>query len=222
MHKIQKIILKRLLNDKKQRYSVLTRGYNYENNIVFHLKQLIGKGLISKESNYYLPTASGIKQVMKYNMSLLEDIGFKSFLFGFLCECEGKYLIKSHPQASKDFYNLPSGQPRFGESTEDALVRSFYNNTGVKIKSSSFNFLSLHIKTIKTSSGEVLFDDAFAIYKTTVNKEQKEKMKLHKQISWMTLDEIKKLNNKWSEINIIIEKNTSPYKTYTFTSDYIL
>jgi len=163
------------------------------------------------------------REIMKFDLSLLEDTGFKSFLFGFLCEYEDEYLIKSHPQAESDFFNLPSGQPRLGEPMNEALVRSFNDNVGIKVKPANFKFLSLHIKTIKTSKSETMFDDAFVIYKTTINKEQKNNMKLHKQVSWMSLDKIKKLNNRWPEINdLILSEDTNPYKAYEFTSDYIL
>jgi len=223
MHKTQKTLLKRLLGNKKQKYSSLVQGYTYENNIVFHLKQLTKNGSIVKDGSHYSLTADGIKEIMKFDLSLLEDTGFKSFLFGFLCEYEDEYLIKSHPQAESDFFNLPSGQPRLGEPMNEALVRSFNDNVGIKVKPANFKFLSLHIKTIKTSKSETMFDDAFVIYKTTINKEQKNNMKLHKQVSWMSLDKIKKLNNRWPEINdLILSEDTNPYKAYEFTSDYIL
>lgn len=223
MHKTQKILLRKLLAEGKQKYSVLTQGYSYEDNVVFHLKQLVNNKFITKKDSYYSLTRLGVNKITSYDLTLLEDTGFKSFLVGFLCDCRGKYLIKSHPQAEEDFFNFPSGQPRFGEHIDDALVRIFKFNTGIAISPENFRFLSIHLKTIKSKTGEVIFDDVFAIYGAKITKVQKEKMKLHEQIHWMSLEQIKNLKNCWPEIDIaVIKKDKRSYISYEFTSDYIL
>lgn len=223
MHDIQKIILKRLLVQNKQRYSTLTLGYDFEDNIVFHLKQLINKSLIKKEGDFYFITTEGVKEITGYDLPALEDTGFKTFFIGFLCTDGEQYLVKEHPTENNNCYNLPSGKPRFGETIEDALVRTFEVNTEIKLTPSDFQYYSLHLKTIKTSEGETLFDDAFAIYKVDINQEQKSQMKLHKQIKWMASEEIKSLKNIWPEIQIcIIDHDLAQYKDYEFVSDYIL
>lgn len=207
----------------KQRYSLLTIGYDFDDNIVFHLKQLISKGLIKKEGDKYLIAIDGVKAITDYDLPTIEDTGYKTFFAGFLCSFEDKFLIKEHPTETTNFYNLPSGKPRFGERIEDALVRTFESNTGITLNKKDFKFHSLHLKTIKTSQGEVLFDDAFTIYTVKINNTQKEKMKLHKQVSWKSIEEINKLPNRWPEINIaIIQRDISPYQVYEFTSNYIL
>lgn len=223
MHKTQKILLRRLLAEGKQKYSVLTRGYSYEENVVFHLKQLVNNKFITKKDGYYSLTRQGVNKITSYDLPLLEDTGFKSFLVGFSCDCRGEYLIKSHPQAEEDFFNFPSGQPRFGEHIDKALVRIFKFNTGITISPKNFKFLSIHLKTIRSKEGEVIFDDAFSIYEVEITKGQKEKMKLHEQIRWIPLQQIKNLKNCWPEIDIaIIKKDKRSYMSYEFTSDYIL
>lgn len=223
MHKLQKILLKRLLVENNQRYSSLTQGYNYDDNIVFHLKRLLKEGLVGKSDSVYSITTKGIKKITEFDTSLDENIRVKTFFIGFLCNFEREYLIKKHPHGNRNFYNLPSGKPMFGEKIEEALVRTFENNTDVKLIPKSFEFISLHLKTIKTSEGEVLFDDAFAIYKVNITRSQKESMRLDKQIEWISEEKIKKLSNCWPEIDIcILAKNFSPYLAYDFTSNYIL
>lgn len=223
MHKIQKILLKRLLLQNKQKYSTLTKGYDYEDNIVFHLKQLIKAGLINKTDNYYQITSEGIKIITNYDLPTIEDTRFKTFFIGFLCSFDDLYLIKEHPSENNNFYNLPSGKPRFGEPINEAIIRTFAANSGIKLEIEKFKFLTLHLKTIKTSNEETLFDDAFAIYQVNITKSEKLRMKLHDQISWKSEDKIKKLPNRWPEIEIIIlKKDYSPYLAYEFTSDYIL
>ena len=223
MHDIQKILLKRLLSQNSQKYSVLTRGYNYDDNIVFHLKQLLAKNFIKKEGNLYTITLQGIQTITTYDLTELEDKGFKTFFLGFLCKYEGKYLIKEHLQGTINFYNLPSGKPWFGEQIESALSHMFKGNTQFALDPKYFSFRSLHVKTVKTSSGEILFDDAFAIYDVAVNKTQYDHIKLKKGIHWMTVEKIKHLPNRWPEIDFCILKNdTLSYQSYTVTSNYIL
>lgn len=223
MHEIQKILLKRLLIQNKQKYSALTVGYDFDDNIVFHLKQLINKGLVKKDADKYLITVEGVKVITDYDLPTIEDTGYKTFFVGFLCNYGDEFLIKEHPTETANFYNLPSGKPRFGESINSALIRTFESNTDITLDGKDFEFQSLHLKTVKTSHGEVLFDDVFAIYRVDISQEQKEKMKLHKQISWKSVGEIQKLSNRWPEIDIcILKRDKTSYMTYSFISNYIL
>ncbi len=223
MHQVQKIILKRLLIKNKQSYSSLTSGYNFEDNIVFHLKQLVSKGFIKKENSDYSLTTEGTKEITNYDLNSLEDTGFKTFFTGFICKCGDEYLIKEHPNGKTVFYNLPSGKPNFGEKIEGALIRTFYENTKLELTSKDFKYISLHLKTVKTSNGEILFDDAFAIYEVNISESQKAKMKLAKNINWFSLDEVENLKNFWPEIDILLlQNNKQYYMAYEFISNYVL
>lgn len=224
MHKIQKILLKRLSIQNNQRYGTLTSGYDFEDNIVFHLKQLINNNLIEKTDGVYSITLKGVKEIAKFEPFWLEDKGAKTFFIGFLCtDSNGNYLVKSHPQAKVNFYNLPSGKPFFGENIEMALTRTFKMNTGLVLNHNDFKFLSLHLKTIQTSTGEVLFDDAFTIYKVEVDEKQKAKMKLLNSVEWVSQNDVKKFQHKWPEIDmLILGMDLSTYKSYIHISDYIL
>src|SRR3989344_7690269 len=151
MHEIQKILLKRLLIQNKLKYSALTVGDDFDDNVVFHLNQLINKGLVKKETDKYLITVEGIQVITDYDLPTIEDTGYKTFFVGFLCNCGNEFLIKEHPTETTNFYNLPSGKPRFGESIESALIRTFESNTGIILGENDFKFQSLHLKTVKTS-----------------------------------------------------------------------
>lgn len=223
MHELQKIILKRLLNQNGLKYGTLAQGYNYEDNIVFHIKKLISGGLVEKRQSKYFLTTEGAKKITNYDLPTLADTGFKTFFIGFLIKEGDNYLIKEHPNGNNNFYNLPSGKPKFGENINKALVRTFYENTGININAGDFKHISLHLKTVKTPVGETLFDDAFAIYEVEINAEKKNRMKLAKKIRWLSVREIKKLKDRWPEIDIlIIKKNRTNYLTYEFTSNYSL
>lgn len=229
MHQLQKILLKRLVVQNNQRYSYLTSGYDFEDNIVFHLNKLIENKLVEKNNGIYSITLNGIKEISRFEPVELEDRGVKTFFIGFLCKSQEKnrgeveYLIKSHPNAKANFYNLPSGKPYFGENIEDALQRTFLDNTGLKLDADRFKFLSLHLKTIKNEEEEIVFDDAFTIYEVEVTEEEKDNVTLADAVNWVRKDEIKRLENKWPEIDIcIIDNNRSPYLSYIHNSNYIL
>lgn len=223
MHDLQKILLKRLLGQSKQRYASLARGYDYDDNIVFHLRQLTAKELISKNGQEYAITAKGVKEITKYDLSGLADTGFKTFFVGFVCEYQGRFLIKEHPAGVVNFYNLPSGKPQFGEQIDEALSRILFERTGIKLGTEAFTFRGLHLKTVKTSAGEVLFDDAFAVYDVALDEKSAKGMKLAGTILWADVASIQKLPNRWPEIDLcILQDNRLPYQAYEFTSDYIL
>lgn len=224
MHQIQKVVLKRLSLNNGQRYSEVAKGYDFEDNIVFHLKKLIENGFLEKKNNQYLITARGLKEIYSYELTDLSNPGFKTFFVGFVVGDDGdNYLIKEHPTAKTNFYNLPSGRPRFGEKMDEAVIRLFKENTGLKIGVSRFEFLSLHNKVIKTKGGEILFDDAQAIYQTKISSTEKKSMKLIEEVKWHSKIEINKLDNCWPEIKmLILEKEELTYRAYEIVSDYKL
>ena len=223
MHDVQKIILKRLFDHNRQRFAQLTQGYSFEDNVVFHLKQLIGKGLVEKCDEHYLITAAGVKTITQYDMQSLIDAGFKTCFVGFLCSYGDSYLLKAHPSGQTNFYNLPSGKPHFGEPTDQALVRLFNKISGMTIQHNAFSFYSLHLKTVKTSANEILFDDAFIIYQIKLSDTQHNNLRLADNISFLPVSDIAKLPNRWPEVGMcILEKDAAPYRAYDFVSDYIL
>lgn len=224
MHKLQKTLLKRLIQQNNLRFGQLTSGYDFEDNILWHLNKLMENGLIAKNNGIYSLTLSGIKEITKYEPLELEEKGVKSFFIGFLCkDNDENYLIKSHSQAKVNFYNLPSGKPFFGEKIEDSLQRTFMQNTGLMLRPDRFSFVSLHLKTIKTIQEEILFDDAFTIYSVEIQANEKKLMSLMESINWKSPSEIQDLSPKWPEIDMcILNKGYSPYVAYEHVSNYIL
>jgi ADP-ribose pyrophosphatase YjhB (NUDIX family) len=223
MHQVQKILLKRLSQQNNQRYSTLTRDYDYEDNIVFHLKKLIADGFLIKDKDLYSINSSGLKEVYSYELDTLADVGDKRYFVGLLIKDEqDNYLIKSHPVAKENFFNLPSGWPQFGESMDEAMTRIVRKNIGIDIDPSSLNFVSLHSKMIKTSTNEVLFDEGFAIFQIVLTDAQKKSTKLLTNLSWLSVDEIKSLPRRWPELDLCILNHPKPYESYEFISDYKL
>lgn len=223
MHTLQKLLITRLVKQNGLAYSALTKGYDSEDNVVFHLKQLLTKGFVEKRDDRYFLTLEGVTKLSTFQKTDLQDNSFKMMFFGFVCEYDGAFLIKPHKNSSEPFYNLPSGSPLFGEKLEDALSRTFYEEAGINVPFDNFKFNSLHLKTVKTNDEKILFDDAFIAYNVTITKEQKDEMELKKGSVWMEKQEIEKLDNKWPEIGMcIFKEDWKVYSVYDVTCNYIL
>jgi hypothetical protein len=223
MHLVQKLLIKRLVEENGRSYSSLTKGYDSEDNIAFHLKQLISGNLIEKRDDRYYITPEGITSLATFQKTDLQDNRFKLFFVGLVCRCGEEYLIKSHTNAKEVFYNLPSGSPLFGEALEDALPRIFYEVTDLSIPFSAFTFDSLHMKTVKSRDGAILFDDAFGVYTVELPLEQKSKIALKKGCIWVAKAEVARLENGWPEIALcVLKENWSSYTKYCVICDYVL
>lgn len=223
MHTLQKLLIKRLVEENGRIYSSLTRGYDSEDNIAFHLKQLLSDVLVEKREEKYFITAKGINKLNEFQKTDLQDNTFKMCFVGFVCKCGDEYLIKPHKNAKEVFYNLPSGSPLFGEDLMDALPRIFYDETDLHLACENFKFDSVHIKTVKSTDGKILFDDAFVVFLVDVTSVQKEKMVMMKGCEWQVKDLLEQLKTKWPEIDYcILKKDWEVYKKYSVTCDYVL
>lgn len=224
MHQLQKTLLKRLLLKNHQRYATLAFGYDYDDNVIFHINKLIVNEYIQKQNKVYSITTKGIKAIAQFENYDSEDLGIKSFFVGFkIKDSNNNFLLKSHPNARENFINLPSGRAFFGEKIEVALERIFQKFSRISISSDRFKYISLHLKTIQTKNSEVLFDDAFGIYEVELNDTQKKAVKLADNYKWYSQEQIKKLKNKWPEVDrVILEGKVQKYCAYVYTTDYIL
>jgi len=222
MHTLQKLLITRLVTQNGLSYSALTKGYDAEDNIVFHLKQLVSKGFFEKKQDKYFLTAAGISTLNTFQKTDLQDNPFKMTFVGFICSCETTFLLKAH-KSDSPFYNLPSGSPLFGENLQTALSRIFYDISGINVAYEDFIFDSLHMKTVRTTTGETFFDDAFVVYQVEISESQKDKMLSNQDYVWLHKDEIANLEHEWPEIDYcILRKNWEIYKVYDVICDYIL
>lgn len=222
MHTLQKLLITRLIKHNGLSYAELTKGYDSEDNIVFHLKQLTSKGFVEKQENKYFLTPDGVTTLNTFQKTDLQDNSFKMTFFGFICKCGEFYLIKPHKNTNEAFYNLPSGSPLFGEKLEDALPRTFHEETATYIPFDKFTFDSIHLKTVKTEQGKVLFDDTFIVYSVSVTEKQKDTMDLKKGSIWLSSEEVIKISDKWPEVDMcILRKDWKLYRNYDVICNYI-
>ena len=106
MHLVQKLLIKRLVEENGRSYSSLTKGYDSKDNIAFHLKQLISGNLIEKRDDQYYITPEGINILNTFQKTDLQDNSFKMFFVGIVCRCGEEYLIKPHTNTKDIFYSI--------------------------------------------------------------------------------------------------------------------
>lgn len=223
MHKIQKIILKRLIDKNRQRYNQLVKDYTSDDNINYHLNKLLDLGLIQKRSRYYFITRSGLKVSGEYSLDDLEEKKYKTLYIGFVCFYKDKYILRGRKSGSCQFYKLPGGKPVYGKPHYDEVERLFAKATSLKLPKKRFTHDSIHFKLQLTSQGKILFDDTLIVYKVKLTEGEYHKAVLRKNNYWFSKKQIRNLKHRWPEINMcILRKNWKPICEYSFVSDYII
>lgn len=139
LHELQIQTLKKLIFAENLSFSDLKPHEEIENNqFVWHLKQLINLGLVSKNKNSYLLTEDGRKycnrldtdtnkvemqaKISALQVGMRNTNGYNEFLI---------YTRKKHP-----FFGcqgFPSGKVKWGEKTNEAAIREFKEETGLTV-----------------------------------------------------------------------------------------
>src|SRR3989344_9421536 len=104
MHTIQKHLLKRLVDKNHLKYSELSQDYSAEDNIVFHIKQLVKFGFMAKIDNEYILTQSGLFASGQFDLDSLEEQESKTAYLAFVCLWQGKYLLRERTQDTQHLY----------------------------------------------------------------------------------------------------------------------
>ena len=222
LHNIQKELLKRLVLKNSQRFGELTFGYDFGDNVAFHLKQLIKNGFAQKRSLKYYITKDGLEYSANYDLKTLADKKFKSIYIAFICKLGNKYMLRERKSESSVFYKLPGAKPLYGISFSEEIQRIFKLETNLKIDFEEFTFDGMHFKIQKTSNGRTLFDDVLMVYYLNLdNMNVLRGIKLRENTKWFEKEEIQYLKGKWPEIDICIFRNEwKPILEYTFVNDY--
>lgn len=223
MHKFQKVLLKRLVKDNGLKFSKLTKGYSFEDNIVFHLKQLLKNKLVQKHGDRYFLTSQGLMDSGQFDLETLEEKRYKSLFIGFVIRVGQSYMLREHKGGDQKFYRLPGGKPYLGEKLEDACRRLLKREIAFKKQIPQFRYDSTHYKIQYTSKGSVLFDNILAVYVVTGVGTDLEKINIRNKNRWFKRTEVEKLKNKWPEIDIcILKKDWKPVSEYQLICDYNL
>lgn len=109
-----------------------------------------------------------------------------------IIEADGKILIHKFTEA--DFYFLPGGRVKVGETTQEAIVRELEEELSVKVKTSSLPFV---VENFFDYKGEIFHEVSMYFTIESVNidnlpKDGEERGKV--QFLWKTKDDISNLN----------------------------
>lgn len=225
MHTIQKNLLRRLVGRDDLTFARLTEGYTSDDNVVFHVKQLIQREFIKKVEQRYILTATGLRESGKFDKVTLEDKEFKNIFIGFIISHGEKYMLREHTSINGTFYKFPGAKPFLGEDMAVARVRLLQEEFEIlnAIPYPETEYFGIHFKIQKTSRDKVLFDDALTLYKVDVSAFAEEDLQLKKHNRWFSKEEISMLSGKWPEIDFcIFDPNNAHYKEYSFINDYNL
>jgi hypothetical protein len=218
LHSKQVKILKKLSKSNGKKFSELGRGFDFDDKFPYHLKQLIKNQFIYKKEELYFITKEGMQASMFYDTETFEPLSFKHVHIGLVLEFESKFLIHAKDTGREVFHYFPRGKILFGETTGVACLRILTKEAG--IEKANFEYISTHLKRQRTSSGKLLFDNAWLFFKV---KDFDSTFNLQEKNTFMSLDEIEKLPNKWPEIDLILFKEEiQPFCEYDFVCDYNL
>ncbi|NTU73789.1 hypothetical protein HGB07_06530 [Candidatus Roizmanbacteria bacterium] len=223
MHILQKELIKRLISSNGQSYAPLTKGYTFEENIAFHLKQLKKGGYVRKRDGAYFATKKALERSSEFDSETLKEDRYKAAYISFLCRCGEHYLLRKQPTPDGYFYKLPGAKPWFGEEIEKAVERIFKIQSGIELPFSRFLFTALHMKRQLSTANEVIFDNAMIVYEVIVDEKEKKSMKLKQTNAWVSESDLGVLPNVWPEVMIhTINKDKAPFHSYSLISNYVL
>lgn len=222
MNNTQKTLIKRLVVQNGLRYSKLTKGYDFEDNVAYHIKQLKNKNLIVKKEDKYFLSPKGLKLSGKFGIDNITEEEYKTLYVGILAVYKNKLVLRNK---SKLLYRIPGDKPRLGEEKCDYIKRISTKELGVEVHTDDIKLNSIQLKTNLTTNGKLLFDNALFVYSVNLNETKYKRCDLRDENIWIELDKVNKLKGVWPEVKIAIKamkENKLEITEYSFTSDYNL
>ncbi len=215
----QKKILSLLTTRNGCRYSELYKGFTEEDKFPYHLKQLNNKGFVNKRDNLYYLTRYGAHETQEFNQTTLEDKKLKIPINIFICEYQGKYLIREIFKEDKNVnthYALPGIKAEWGTKYNELFNNLVLKKFGVKVHAtyrSTFHLLEY------TLERDIMFDDLLVVFDCEVS----EVLDKQKQNLWLSKEEIATLTEKHPPIDtFILDHNREPFGEIYVLSNYNL
>lgn len=181
MHQYESHILKKMMLDDVLRYRDLKPKDVESNLFIYHLKNLIKKGIIEKTIGGYKFTAAGLRYVDKISLSRFKQ-RFQPKIVNVIIvkNKKGDYLL--YFSKRQPFYGLigfPFGKIHFGEKLIEAADRELKEKTGILTElkhkgdiylriykdKKSISHMLCHIFLAYNFKGDLLSDSEIGSYK---------------------------------------------------------
>lgn len=192
-HPVQISILKELLFNNGTNFASLNKSNLTNDHFTFHIKTLVGLGLIEKFQNKYFLTQEGkvyAGELDTVNLNI-EVCGKASIAVTAKKIINGKKYFLVQQRLKEPFYGkygFINGKIRFGDTSEATAIRELEEETGLTGK--VINLGVCH-KLRGPSPDNITLDNYFFIY-LVKNPKGKLKDTDEGKNSWMTIEEIKK------------------------------
>lgn len=133
-HTIQKHIIRTLVSSSNARFSELKPSRIESNLLMYHLNQLIKRGVVIKQDGAYALSTAGSAFVDRANLDSLE-FRVQPKIISILAIKSGKgnwLLLERLHEPHKNRVGFPSGKLHYGEELESAAVRELEEKAGIK------------------------------------------------------------------------------------------
>lgn len=208
MHPVQSDILLVLLFKPEAKFSELNRSGITNDHFTFHIKRLVGLGLIEKtKRGTYSLTTSGKEFANRFDTEsvVLERQAKIGVLIGCVIQKKkrAEYLVQQRlKQPYYGFHGFITGKVRWGETLNEAALRELEEETGLNGK---FRLVGVKHKMDYSREGGMLEDKYFFVYKVTnIKGNLKEKFEGGKN-KWLTEREINNLPDLFVDVEETVE-----------------
>lgn len=203
IHPIQAKILNVLRFSKDARFSELNVEELTNDHFTFHVNRLIDLGLIEKTNGTYTLTDKGKEFANRLDEEMVAVIKQGKIAILIVCSDESDketmYLIQQRfKQPFYGFYWFIGGKARWGETIYEAAERIFLKDSGLQAK---MRLIGIEHKIYYSPNNEVREDKYYFVFKTEqIKGELLPEVPGGKNL-WMTMEEIKKLENRLSGVD---------------------
>lgn len=177
-HHIQRDIVRKLLLVPSARFSELKPKGLESNLFMYHVRQLMSSGYVSKAENGYELTAAGKSFAGRATLENLKlRVQPKQLTILMVRRVDGKWLLLERlHQPFLHFIGFPSGKIHFGEKLQQAAERELFEKTNIagvplQLRGNFIMRFGRHDEIVNHISGYVYSAEVPASFNTTYNTE---------------------------------------------------
>lgn len=204
IHPVQAKILRVLLFQTEAKFAQLNPDKMGSDHFNFHLKALLGAGLLEKKANSYFLTARGKEFANRFDTEKIIIERQAKLTLGVLPIkiVNGKRYYLVHQRLKQPYYGYygsVNGKIRWGEKVFDAAKRELIEETG--LTALKMRFIGIYHKSDYSSDGELLEDKYFFRIRVDKFSGRLKKSLPEGKNFWATKDEIRKLDHLFADFS---------------------